>query len=221
MPTSDAAAVDDPACRAPAPGVLAIFLAFLSVGATSFGSGVVGYLREALVGRYRWVDDAAFLELLSICQTLPGLNASNMAILVGDRLRGTMGAAAALIGICLPGGVLMVLAAFVYASTSATDGLANAVLLGISIAAVAMVLAVSLQLGLKTVKRPADLVFVALTVFGVEVLHLPVLVVLLAVGALAIVWYRPGGAPHEGMLFGRVTAPKPQPSDDLHQRGQP
>lgn len=219
MPTSDAAALGEPAGQAQPPIVLAIFLAFLSVGATSFGGGVVGYLREALVSRHRWVDDPAFLELLSICQTLPGLNASNMAILVGDRLRGTMGAAAALIGICLPGGVLMVVAAIVYASTSSTDGLANAVLLGISIAAVAMVLAVSLQLGLKTVKRPADLVFVALTVFGVEVLHLPVLVVLFATGVPAILWYRPGGAPHEGDLFGRVTAPKAQPSPGPHHRG--
>ena len=65
-----------------------IFGAFLMIGATSFGGGVVAYLRASLVGKHRWVDDKTFVELLSISQTLPGLNATNMAVLVGDRLRG-------------------------------------------------------------------------------------------------------------------------------------
>ena len=50
--------------------------------------------------RQRWVDDATFVELLAISQTLPGLNATNMSILVGDRLRGTPGAMLAALGMC-------------------------------------------------------------------------------------------------------------------------
>ena len=49
---------------------------------------LVGYLRTGLVVRERWLDDVSFVELLSISQTMPGLNAVNMSILVGDRLRG-------------------------------------------------------------------------------------------------------------------------------------
>ncbi len=181
----------------PAPSVLAIFLAFLSIGATSFGGGVVAYLRAGLVTRKKWVDDTTFLELLSICQSLPGLNASNMAILVGDRLRGTAGAAAALLGICLPGGLLMVAAAIAYgAAADGKGGVINAMLHGVSAAAVGMVLAVTIQLGKKTVTRLADVAFVALTVIGVEVLHQSVLLVLAVVGALAIYWYRPDSAVH-------------------------
>lgn len=182
----------------PPPSVLAIFLAFLSIGATSFGGGVVAYLRAGLVTRHKWVDDKTFLELLSICQSLPGLNASNMAILVGDRLRGTAGAAAALVGICLPGGLLMVAAAIAYGSQHSQGGVVNAMLHGVSAAAVGMVLAVTIQLGLKTVTRMADIVFVALTVIGVTVLHQSVLLVLAVVGALAIYWYRPGAPAHAG-----------------------
>ncbi|GGF86339.1 hypothetical protein GCM10007301_52780 [Azorhizobium oxalatiphilum] len=183
------------------PSILAIFLAFLSIGATSFGGGVVAYLRSALVGRHRWVDDETFIELLSICQSLPGLNASNMAILVGDRLRGTSGAAAALVGICLPGGLMMVAAAIAYGAAHSQGNVVDGMLHGVSAAAVGMVLAVSLQLGFKTLKNYADLVFVALTIIGVEVFHLSVLVVLAGVGALAIFWYRPGGASKDGALF--------------------
>ncbi len=203
----------------PQPSVLTIFLVFLSIGATSFGGGVVAYLRSSLVGRHRWVDDETFLELLSICQSLPGLNASNMAILVGDRLKGTAGAAAALVGICLPGGIMMVAAALLYSTNESKGGVVNAMLHGVSAAAVGMVLAVSVQLGLKTLKRYADLVFVALTIIGVELLHQSVLVVLAVVGALAIIWYRPGGAPHGGDLFDRFTKPKPKPHHDLDHHG--
>src|SRR5262245_17396673 len=55
-----------------------IFRAFLLIGATSFGGGVVAYLRSSLVTKHGWVDDEKFVELLSISQTLPGLNATNM-----------------------------------------------------------------------------------------------------------------------------------------------
>ena len=85
---------------------LQIFHEFLIIGATSFG-GVVPYLRGSLVTKRRWIDDKEFVEMLSISQSLPGLNATNMAVIVGEKLRGVMGAIAAIIGICLPGGVLM------------------------------------------------------------------------------------------------------------------
>src|SRR5271157_74051 len=83
-----------------------IFLEFLIIGATSFG-GVVPYLRGSLVTKRHWIDDKEFVEMLSISQSIPGLNATNMAILVGEKLNGALGAIAALIGICLPGAVLM------------------------------------------------------------------------------------------------------------------
>jgi chromate transporter len=86
--------------------VLSIFKEFLIIGATSFG-GVVPYLREGLVTKNHWVDDKEFVELLSISQSLPGLNATNMAILLGDRLKGWMGAVAGILGVCLPGALIM------------------------------------------------------------------------------------------------------------------
>jgi chromate transporter len=87
--------------------VLQIFLEFLLIGATSFGGGVVAYLRNGLITKRGWLDDKSFVELLSISQSLPGLNSTNMAILVGDRLRGISGAIAGIVGMCLPGGLLM------------------------------------------------------------------------------------------------------------------
>lgn len=187
---------DAPAPQAPlSVSLTEIFVGFLIIGATSFGGGVVAYLRSGLVGQRKWIADETFVELLSICQSLPGLNASNMAILVGDRLRGTAGAAVALAGICLPGGLMMVAAAYAYAASQGSELGINAILHGAAAAAVGLVLAVTFQLGRKSLNRWSDAVFVVLTVIGVDLLHQSVLLVLFVVGALAIYWYRPGRLP--------------------------
>src|SRR5262245_8403856 len=91
-----------------------IFVAFLLIGGTSFGGGVVAHLRNGLVAKRRWVDDETFVELVGIGQSLPGLTATNMAVLVGDRLRGAFGALAAIIGVCLPGAALMYVVGIAY-----------------------------------------------------------------------------------------------------------
>lgn len=177
-----------------------IFVEFLIIGATSFGGGVVAYLRNGLVEKRGWLDDRSFVELLSISQSLPGLNSTNMAILVGDRLRGIPGALAGIAGICLPGGLLMLLVGFAY-HEHGDHPLAFAALKGVAAAAVGLVLATAVQLGKKSLEHAADGVFVAVTVLAVNRFHLSVLTALLAVGAAATIWYRPrragdvGGTP--------------------------
>jgi chromate transporter len=175
----------------PTVSVARIFLAFLMIGATSLGGGVIGYLRSSLVGSLKWLDDETFVELLSICQSLPGLNASNMAILVGDRLRGAAGAAAAVLGVCLPGGLIMVAAAAAYGSAHKDFPVVNAMLHGVSAAAVGMVLYVTVELGRKTIRKPPDAFFAAATLAFVTLLHESVLLALFTVAPVAILWFRP------------------------------
>ncbi|MGC2109825.1 MAG: chromate transporter [Candidatus Korobacteraceae bacterium] len=170
--------------------LLTIFLEFLFIGATSFGGGVVAYLRNGLVDKRKWIDDAEFVEYLAISQTLPGLNATNMAVLVGDRLRGFLGSLAAIVAICLPGGALMLVAGMLYHQHGGKP-LITAMLRGVAAAAVGLILATTIQLGKKSIARAYDLIFVGLTVFGVDQLHQSVPRVLIAVGIIAILWYRP------------------------------
>jgi len=176
------------------PSLWRLFRVFFVMGATSIGGGVVGYLRSGLVAHERWLDDAAFVELLSISQTLPGLNATNMAILVGDRLRGTPGAVLAALGMCLPGASLMTAAAFAYGA-GGDDPLSKAFLHAIAAGAVGLIVVVMVQLGSKTLAGLADYVFVALTGLLVAGFHLPVPLALFGVGAIAIWWHRPRTKP--------------------------
>jgi chromate transporter len=167
----------------------AIFREFLIIGATSFG-GVVPYLRGRLVVRRRWLDDRDFVEMLSMSQTLPGLNATNMAVLLGDRLRGGMGSFAAMLGICLPGALLMFAVGMVFRQHADIVWF-SAALEGVAAAAVGLVLYTVLELSKKSLDRHMDLVFVGMTVFVVNRLHLSVLVALAGVGFIAVLWHRP------------------------------
>jgi chromate transporter len=182
-----------PAEPAAAPNRIAlhqIFAAFLMIGATSIGGGLVAYLRRGLVAKRGWVDDPTFVQMLAISEALPGLNATNIAILAGDRLRGAKGAVAAILGICLPGALIMLAAAIVYGAHGDRPVVA-AILATIAAAAVGLTFAVTVQLGQNLLKHVSDFAFAALTVLLVHWLHVSILVALLGVGALAIWWYRP------------------------------
>lgn len=167
-----------------------LFAVFLQIGATSFGGGVVAYLRNALVRKLHWLDDTEFLELMSLSNTLPGLNATNMSILAGDRLRGTAGALAAMSGMCLPALVFMTAAGVLY-GMHGDRPIVTAMLHGVAAAATGLIAATWFQIGKKTVKDFYGAFFILAAVLGINHFRLSVPVVLLSVGAVAIFTYRP------------------------------
>ncbi len=185
------------AAAAPAEvSIFQIFLEFLIIGATSFG-GVVPYLRGSLVTKRHWIDDKEFVEMLSISQSLPGLNATNMAILVGEKLRGWLGAVAGIIGICLPGAVLMYIVGIFY-RIHGDHVFVTAALKGVAAAAVGLILSTVVGLSQKSLSHKFDFIFMALTVIAVNRLHLGVPRTLIGVGILAILFHHPRKDQKEG-----------------------
>src|SRR4051794_1101857 len=49
-----------------------VLMAFLKLGLTSFGGPIahLGYFRDELVLRRRWIDEAAYADLVALCQFL-------------------------------------------------------------------------------------------------------------------------------------------------------
>ena len=92
-----------------------IFRVFALIGVTSFGGGIVAYLRHALVEKEKWLDAEEFMAALEISQTLPGLNSTNMSVIVGRKLRGAIGAVVATLGMILPGAAIVMALGFAYA----------------------------------------------------------------------------------------------------------
>ncbi len=174
-----------------------IFLEFLLIGATSFG-GVVPYLHGSLVAKRHWIDDKQFVEMLSISQSLPGLNATNMAVLVGEKLRGALGSTVAIVGICLPGAVIMFIVGILYRIHGDRTWV-TAALKGVAAAAVGLILYTVVGLSKKSLAGKFDFVFMALAVISVNRLHLGVPLTLVVVGILAILFHRPRTKPTNGV----------------------
>ena len=88
-----------------------IFRIFLRLGLTSFGGPVahLGYFRQEFVVRRRWLHEAAFADLVALCQLLPGPASSQVGIGLGLLRGGLRGAFAAWAGFTLPSALLLIL----------------------------------------------------------------------------------------------------------------
>jgi chromate transporter len=170
-----------------------LFKVFLTAGAVSFGGGVLAYLREFLVRQHGWLDDEDFLDALEVSETLPGLNSVNMSVIVGDRMRGAIGAAVAVAGLMLPGMVVMMTLGVLWEQQRHNADVGH-FLVGVAASAVGLLLTVTLQLGHKQFVRPLDLLIIAATFVAVSVYQISLGWVLLVLGPLAIWLYRPRGA---------------------------
>ena len=116
-----------------------VFVAFLKLGLTAFGGPVahIGYFRQAFVRRRQWLDEAAFADLVALCQFLPGPASSQVGFGLGLRRAGLMGALAAWAGFTLPSAVLMT--AFAVGVHVMTGIWAPAVIHGLKLVAVCVV----------------------------------------------------------------------------------
>ena len=116
-----------------------VFLEFLRLGLTSFGGPVahIGYFRARFVRGLGWLDEAAFADLVALCQFLPGPASSQLGMAIGQDKAGIRGALAAFVGFTLPSAVLMALLASGFATGGAL--IDRGVLSGLAIVAVAVV----------------------------------------------------------------------------------
>jgi len=93
------------------PTELDLFTGFLWASVRGFG-GVFVMGRRMLIEERRWLTPEEFVELLGVCQFLPGANIVNLSVAVGQRFRGWKGSIAALAGILVaPAAISVVLAA--------------------------------------------------------------------------------------------------------------
>ncbi|NVZ71749.1 chromate efflux transporter [Pseudomonas costantinii] len=89
----------------------AVFLIFLRLGLTSFGGPIahLSYFREEFVTRRRWLSERSYVELVALCQFLPGPASSQVGIALGMSRAGYGGAAAAWAGFTLPSAIVLIL----------------------------------------------------------------------------------------------------------------
>ena len=166
-------------------GLMALFLAFLKLGCSSFGGSSVGWIYRDIVQRRHWLDDTVFLADLALGQSLPGANGVKLSVLVGRRLRGGLGAFAAPFAFLLgPLAIILVVGA-IYGRLGDHRTL-HAVLDGVAAAVVGLTFATGIR---SVAKGAADAVSIGITVatvLCVGILRWPTLPVMLALAPVSI-----------------------------------
>ncbi len=144
QPSGDVVREPDP----PQARLLDILRVFSSMGLASFGGGLAGWMHREVVERRGWMSEEGFLAGVALGQVLPGANSVNLALYVGQQLRGVPGAAMAFLGILGPPFLIILGLALVYAWGMGAAGF-GVVLGGVAAAG----LANSLTTGLRAARR--------------------------------------------------------------------
>lgn len=84
---------------APAPRLSELFSVFFWIGALSFGGGLSGWIFQEAVTKRGWMSEEEFFSGLALGQILPGANVTNLAVYIGERLRGAAGATVSVAGL--------------------------------------------------------------------------------------------------------------------------
>ncbi|MDY6997497.1 MAG: chromate transporter [Actinomycetota bacterium] len=176
----------------PRVSLVRLALAFNHIALASFGGGLSAWSREVLVVEKGWIGEKEFLSAMTMCRILPGANQVNLAVFAGTKLRGAMGAVAAIFGlVCVPV-TLMLVAAYFYFQFKTMPAV-NGALHGASSAAVALTFTMVIKTGRICLTGVVPVALFALAFVLSGVVRLPLIAVLGIVAPLGLLWAWPRG----------------------------
>lgn len=173
-----------------------LFIVFFKIGAFTFGGGwaMISIIEKEIVDKKHWVTKEEFLDLLAVAQSIPGILAVNMAVAVGDKLRGRGGAVIAALGTIIPSfTMILAIAIFLTPDMIKSNETLNNIFRGIRPAVVALIIAPVIsaartaKIGWKTVLIP---VVVALLIWSkLPIISNPIIFIVLG-GLGGYLWLR-------------------------------
>ena len=128
--------------------LLDLFLAFLKIGAVSFGGGygMISLVRETVVS-HGWLTDTQMMDFIAVSESTPGPIAVNMATFVGYSQGGPVGAILATLGVISPAFIIMLFIVSVMKNIIKRRGV-NAFLEGVRPGVVALIMSTAITMGL-------------------------------------------------------------------------
>ncbi len=164
------------------------------IGATSFGGGLLAYVRQVFVVTKGWVDEEAFIEAMEIAEVMPGPNIINLVVLLSDDLLGVSGVLLALLGMVTPAIAANCLLAAVAVHFTHIP-LVAALLAGFGASAVGLTAGNVVSMGRIHLRSVLPVAIAVLTAGSILVAHLNLLAAVLLFGVPYVVYvrFRPSG----------------------------
>ena len=135
------------------PGIAEATRIWLKIGLLSFGgpAAQIAMMHHLIVDKLKWLSEKDYLNSLSFCMLLPGPEAMQLATYAGWRLHGNLGGLIAGLLFVLPGALVILLFATIYALFGNVP-LVNAIFLGIKAAVLVIVLEALLRVSKRALK---------------------------------------------------------------------
>ena len=173
----------------PAASLPVLFWIFLQIGAMSFGGGLSAWVHREFVLKRNWMTETEFLTGLALCQVLPGVNVVNLAVHVGQRLRGAIGSIVCTVGILFVPFFVVIGLAAVYDHIKEWPWLGD-FLDGVAVSAVGLMVSVALRSVRGTFRGVMPFIVALTLIVTVGLLRLPMIPIALtmAVLSVAVTW---------------------------------
>jgi chromate transporter len=165
-----------------------LFITFTVLALQGFG-GVLAVVQRELVEKKRWLTREEFVEEWAVAQIMPGPNVVNLSLMIGGRYFGLKGALVSVAGMLLLPLIVVLLLALLYSQVATHPGAAGA-LRGMGAVAAGLIAGTAIKLidALRSnVLGPRlCLVLGSLCFAGTGLLRLPLALVLLGLGGVAV-----------------------------------
>lgn len=171
-----------------------LYKLFFVVGLFSFGGGLTAWFHREIVLVRKWMTDEEFFSGYSLSQVLPGVNSTNMAVYIGQQVRGAIGASVALLALLTGPFVVVILAAVAYHRLVEIPSFA-AGMAGIATAAVGMIFRLGMTSARPALRYAPSVIVLVATFVAVGVLQWPLIPVVLVLAPISIAacWFRTSG----------------------------
>ena len=175
---------------------LKLITTFFKIGLFTFGGGwaMISIVQREVVDKHKWLTNDEFLDLITVTQSLPGVLAVNMSVVIGDRLAKIKGSLSAALGTVLPSFlIILAIAIFLTPDAIKNNEVLTRIFMGIRPAVVALILvpvvttAKASKIGIKTIWIP---IFVAIIIWlGLPIVSNPILYIVLG-GIIGYIYYK-------------------------------
>lgn len=169
--------------------MLELFILFFKLGAFTIGGGVamLPLLQHSLTEEKKWFTQDEFVDVVAVCQSLPGVIAINMATYVGYKKKGFLGSLISTIGVVLPSFVMILLIAAFISNLGDNPYVAGA-MAGLRAAALGLIAVAVIQMSASVFRGKwtifaAVLSFVLIAVFNINTAYVILLFIILGIAS--------------------------------------
>ncbi|MBM3568189.1 MAG: chromate efflux transporter [Alphaproteobacteria bacterium] len=196
--------------------------AWWAIGLNSFGgpAGQIAVMHRMLVEERHWIGEARFLHALNYCMLLPGPEAQQLATYVGWLLHRWPGGLVAGGLFVLPGAVLMLALAMIYASFGQIAWLAG-LFWGLSAAVLTLVLEALSRIAKRALKGGVAWSIAGLAFLGIYFLGLPFPAIVAAAALTGAIGVRFAPEAFAGGGHGSAKDDRPAAIDAMFANGPP